>query len=467
MRFLGSSFVLLIGSLFYWMEGQTALNDLDERLSAHFLLKNFVETPPDKAPWSGSSRGKKAKSEDDGSAALTFDPVLGLYYFNDGSESAIHPESISNPNPILSCDSGVVFEMGIPSSHKKIHKRLLEQTLPFMVNGEQHQPKLDPQLVGPVPESFVVENVEQRLVENPLEEGFGYVGQIEMDLHDLGGHKIRTCIGSACQTGAYTLITAAHNVYSRYLKRPFARIILNAARAGDHIPYTAEAITFVVHPTFMEGNEEEAREHDIALVLLDTPLGHNVGCATHAHLEDKDLMEQSLTVVGYPGMIYRDDKWETVNGAHMTYMEGPVVRVTENRIFYNVNTASGQSGGGVFTQNRELCGIHAYSPRGSEQGNSATRLSSEKMEWVREWEQRFISEIVLKDSPAFRTRSSLASAKKALEEDTGAETYVKKTKNAKKKAKKRLKAGGRKTVTSDTALKRGKGLLNKGKQKVK
>ncbi|MFN7662964.1 MAG: trypsin-like serine peptidase [Alphaproteobacteria bacterium] len=328
---------------------------------------------------------------------LSFDPILDLYCFDEGTQAALHSDSIQNNPPIFSSDKGVVFVPKISGNSFKLPSLL---GMKPAAGGAQCHPFLESMDNGSGEQSWVLDQKDGHVVvSSPQEEGFGFVGHLEMDLLGEEDQWLKTYIGSSCQVGVHVAFTAAHNLYSRYYKKPLSRVECHMARVGDHIPHKAEAVTFVVHPQFIEGTEEEAKKHDIAVVLFNRPLGQEVGHVPYVSMADEELIKEVLTVVGYPSAIHKEGVWTLVNGAHMAYMEGRVEKVTPHQIFYKINTVPGQSGGGVLNKKKKLCAIHAYGPYGGEESNRATRLSPETITWLRGWAARFETYILSKEFP--------------------------------------------------------------------
>ena len=91
---------------------------------------------------------------------------------------------------------------------------------------------------------------------------------------------------------------------------------------------------------------------------------------------------QQAIVTGYPG-----DK----GGHTMWTMSGTIAGTLDRRLTYNMDTAGGQSGAPVWTNNNPNCqgpcarAIHAYGVGGADTQNSGTRIIQEVFDNLTTW----------------------------------------------------------------------------------
>lgn len=329
---------------------------------------------------------------------LEFDPALELFSFGDGTQAAIHSDSIQDMRPIFNSSKGVVFA-------PKLVPEGCDMPSSAVCREDEKSAEYHPLSAALKPAGGKDVQDHVRVID-PKQEGFGFVGHLNMDLLNDQDQVIRRCIGSCClveianakgkMCGA---ITAAHNIYSRFYGKPFSRVECHLGRAGDHSSHIAEVMAYVVHPSFIESAELEAKNHDIALILFDRPLEDGTEFVPCVSMSDEDLLSGLVKVVGYPAGIREEGVWHLVNGTQMAYTEGGVEKITPYQLFYSMMTCGGQSGGGVLNAKKELCAIHAHGPYGGEERNRATRLTTENIQWVQDWYQRFITSAVNADSP--------------------------------------------------------------------
>jgi V8-like Glu-specific endopeptidase len=354
----------------------------------------------------GSSRSSLAEeAAEAASRRLTiFDPVVGLPYYGDGSQAEVCLDSLGRNLPTAESANWCLFQPQAferPSRKKKAIEKS-SQSSPM----EEQAPMLVPQAQALIPESCVVDE-EHTFIPDPHGAGWASIGHLEMQLLDQEGNVVRTYIGTGQLIGPDIVLTAGHNLWSRALKTGFSRIIFHPGRVGEIIPQVAHASSFVVHPGYVSGEEEEYKNHDIGVIVLDTPVGYRVGWATYGHAEDDELRARVLAVVGYPSIVYEKKVAKMVNGTQMFHMAGPVLRVTETQVYYGINTFGGHSGSGVLDEGRCIRAIHTYGGT-KETGNCGTRISRTIEGLIKEWSGQFASNPHLKAPPAFQTRRAIA-----------------------------------------------------------
>jgi V8-like Glu-specific endopeptidase len=129
----------------------------------------------------------------------------------------------------------------------------------------------------------------------------------------------------------------------------------------------------------------EDPDFDIGCIHLSEPLGERVGWFAVGTLSPAELEGYLVNVSGYPG--------DRGMGAEQYHHKNRVLRVTERRVFYDVDTFGGQSGAPVWIHETEnsppiAIGIHAYgvdAAPGALQANSAPRIIPEVLEQIRKW----------------------------------------------------------------------------------
>jgi V8-like Glu-specific endopeptidase len=183
--------------------------------------------------------------------------------------------------------------------------------------------------------------------------------------HDLfaqhAGPLGSSAIGTGWFVGPRTLITAGHCVYDQVFFGGWAaRIEIMPGRNGTATPFgTVVSGRFSSLDRWINDRDPD---FDIGCIHLDEPLGETVGWFAVGALPAHELQESLINISGYPG----DRDFGRVQYFH----KNRILRVTERRLFYDVNTFGGQSGAPVWIQpegsNEPLAvGIHAYGVGGT------------------------------------------------------------------------------------------------------
>lgn len=198
-------------------------------------------------------------------------------------------------------------------------------------------------------------------------------------------------IGTGWFIGPRTLLTAGHCVFSTQFFGGWASSIevipgLNGTGDGSrNRPFGSVMST--KFSSVDRWTEKEDADFDIGCIHLDQPLGDEVGWFTLAAFPTEELESFLVNVAGYPA--------DRGRGFEQYHHRNRVVRITDRRLFYEVDTYGGQSGGPVWIHETETgppiaVGIHAYGVGGTPAtlgitANSAPRIIPEVLEKVREW----------------------------------------------------------------------------------
>ena len=131
---------------------------------------------------------------------------------------------------------------------------------------------------------------------------------------------------------------------------------------------THQSVPFVYNDKF---------EENMKLVYA---IGKEVGYFGLRVLSDTQLDDVKINVTGYPG--------DYARGTLMCTMEGPVKQKTNDRVYYDIDTAPGQSGSGVWALDNgeyDVVAVHAYGNDEGKNLNSGTRLNFSKVQLVEQW----------------------------------------------------------------------------------
>jgi V8-like Glu-specific endopeptidase len=293
-----------------------------------------------------------------------------------GSQESAVPQTGSGPGdpiaPAGALESGgpPVPEIATAAAAPRISEQMIVQLRPI---GEASYGPL-----GPVLESVIDTDERRRITTTDR-----YPWRVHASL------RITAADGSAwIGTGWFisprTLITAGHVVHIKHSPVPgrngwVRRIEVIPGRNEVHRPF-GSAISTEFH-SVTGWTENGDAEYDYgAIVLPETqPLGNQTGWIGYAAYTDAELLSAHLNIAGYPGDKPDGTQW---------YDHRMTDSVTERKVFYQADTAGGQSGSAVYRivgDNRFSVGIHAYGVGGGFTSNSATRINSRRFDNLTAW----------------------------------------------------------------------------------
>lgn len=183
--------------------------------------------------------------------------------------------------------------------------------------------------------------------------------------------------GSGIMVGPSHILTAGHNIYDH--ENPYGwvkKVTVHAGLAGGRYPFEEAHVTRAY--SFSNWLKKADINYDIALLVLDLPLGERTGWAGMTAYEYDTLPKNiEVSITGYPG-----DK----GGKHMWGMEGVFDKVETERFFYRISTYRGQSGSGIcqkLDEGPSVLGIHTQGTFDRMNGrNSGVRLTYPKIKAI-------------------------------------------------------------------------------------
>lgn len=193
-------------------------------------------------------------------------------------------------------------------------------------------------------------------------------------------------IGTAWFAGPKTLITAGHCVYDAIQMDGWPKQIeVVPGRDGNEMPFGK--IKAKRYSTVDRWTEARDPDFDIGAIHLDKPIGKKVGWFAVGSLPPDELIDYHVNISGYPLM--------PGQGRQQWFHENRILKVTDRRIFYDVDTYGGQSGAPVWIHESKgspplVVGIHAYGIGGTPTGfqiaaNSAPRIIPEVFDQIAAW----------------------------------------------------------------------------------
>ena len=99
--------------------------------------------------------------------------------------------------------------------------------------------------------------------------------------------------------------------------------------------------TAIVHSNYLKNPDDE--RYDIALLKLKANLGNFIGWASLASIDEKLITPRNLQVVlcGYPAQKSLRS-YLTKPEEKMFYMEGPIMKFGDHRLYYGIDASGGQ-----------------------------------------------------------------------------------------------------------------------------
>ena len=177
------------------------------------------------------------------------------------------------------------------------------------------------------------------------------------------------------RAGRQLLFTAAHNVYfepgayggpgmgSVYMQCPGQRDWDTLTEIHMHVPDD-----YIKNPVLCGVD-------DYGVIVLD---GENVGFSYNESATDSFLLTQEVTVVGYPMYKPPQQMWSSA--------AGPITDVSDDQLFYYIDTMSGDSGGPVYRHaggNWVAYAIQSGIKGNCSSPNTATRIDETVMGYIR------------------------------------------------------------------------------------
>lgn len=186
-------------------------------------------------------------------------------------------------------------------------------------------------------------------------------------------------IGTGWFVGPHTLITAGHCVFIKNSGVPgrdgwVRSIVVSPGRDGATFPYGSVTSSNLRSVTGWTVNGSQ--EYDYGAIILPSDLGSTTGWFGTANYSDATLTASTANISGYPGDKPAGTQW---------YHARRITSVNPRKVYYDIDTAGGQSGSAVYVISggaRYAVAIHAY---GGASSNSGTRINAEVLNNIVAW----------------------------------------------------------------------------------
>jgi V8-like Glu-specific endopeptidase len=177
-------------------------------------------------------------------------------------------------------------------------------------------------------------------------------------------------IGTGWFIGPHTLATAGHVVFIKNSGVPgrdgwVKRIQVMPGRNGDSLPFGS--VTSTSFRTVNGWATSGDQNFDYGAIIIPSDLGNTTGWFGLGVYSDADLVASVANVSGYPGDKPAGTQW---------YDSHQIASVDARKVYYDVDTAGGQSGSCVYrivNGQRFGVAVHAY---GGATTNSGTRITT-------------------------------------------------------------------------------------------
>jgi len=194
-------------------------------------------------------------------------------------------------------------------------------------------------------------------------------------------------VGTGWLAGPRTMMTAGHCVHHPQMSGWASSIEVSPARNGAHQPKVLSSKRFSTLDVWV--NEHDP-DFDLAAIHLDEPVGDELGWFGVGSLPANALTGFMVNISGYPA--------DRGNGTEQWFHRNRVLRVSDRRVFYDVDTFGGHSGAPVFLYEDEgaeprVVAIHAYGVGGTPSAfgitaNSGVRIIPEVFDQITAWVQQ-------------------------------------------------------------------------------
>ncbi len=185
-------------------------------------------------------------------------------------------------------------------------------------------------------------------------------------------------VGTAWFIGPHTMVTAGHCVFIHAPGTPrhgwVRSIQVMPGRNGPVLPYGS--ITSTEFRAVNGWTASPNPDFDYGAIIIPVELGDTVGGFGFGVFTDSELLSSTVTVSGYPGDKPAGTQW---------FDTRRVASVSPSKVYYELDTAGGQSGGPVCrVEDGEYVAVavHAY---GGTTANSGTRIVQEVYDNLMAW----------------------------------------------------------------------------------
>ncbi|MDE5569076.1 MAG: trypsin-like peptidase domain-containing protein [Ruminococcus sp.] len=191
-------------------------------------------------------------------------------------------------------------------------------------------------------------------------------------------------IGTGFVVDEHTIATAAHCVYNKKINKIY--LFDNNSK----LTLTLEGSSIVEYHVPSVYVSSESADYDYALITVKEDLSDYM-CFNLGTVTDIKNLKSAVSITGFPGEIVTGDGTKPVNysvSEHNMYTgNGHIYNSSDKRLYYDVDTTSGNSGSPVYITEAygnkvyyTVIAIHAYG-QGSNPYNSGTRITADLLKF--------------------------------------------------------------------------------------
>lgn len=149
--------------------------------------------------------------------------------------------------------------------------------------------------------------------------------------------------GSGTMIGNDTVLTAAHNLYSKEFGWA-KKVTVYAGKDGQKINI-GQAHSKKLY-SLKEWRTSADFNYDIGLIKLDSNLGKKTGVLD---LSSNVKINEKVSTSGFPADKNKIDQYNTT---------GVLIKITNNQLLHNMDTYPGQSGSSIRNAQNKIIGVH-------------------------------------------------------------------------------------------------------------
>jgi V8-like Glu-specific endopeptidase len=224
---------------------------------------------------------------------------------------------------------------------------------------------------------------ERHLIDNTTAQPWSSIGMVVATFHD-GPPEPFWSFGTGCLIGTRTVITSAHIIWDETYGWADT-ISFSPGKDGPDEPFGSVAVeTAIPLPGYTGTNGDD---HDIILLILDTPVGEQAGYLQVAMQPDWFFPNRQLNLAGYPG--------DLGLAGPLYHAVGLARDLDELVIRHTIDSAEGQSGAPVWYEDDSgsgyyLVGVHKGDREIYQNGtlvdeyNIAVHINESVYNWIRD-----------------------------------------------------------------------------------
>lgn len=169
------------------------------------------------------------------------------------------------------------------------------------------------------------------------------------------------------------VLTAAHCVHDASRGGWASSVEVIPGLSGTYKPYGSAFATY--YRSYTGWTNSRDANYDFALITLDRNIGDSTGWLGYSYYPSVNGITGHLA--GYPA--------DKDGGVGLYYHYGSITSSTAQRLYYQIDTAGGQSGSGIYRIDNNQRYVFAVHKGGNSTTNYGTRIDSQKFNDLQRW----------------------------------------------------------------------------------